>query len=282
VSDEPLVEDALLGEDPLPVDNALLVEDPLDGVRVLTLNRPHRLNALDGDLVGRLLAELARAAEQHPSVRVIVLRGAGTSFCPGADLKWLSGGILADRVRHARFQDSLGQLCHRLMTAPQAVVTAVHGYALAGGLEIAMAGDMIVTAADARLGDQHINRGILPGAGGSQRLPRKVGPSRALYYLLTGRQMTGSEAFAAGLAAVCVPAESLDSAALELAAELAGKDGHAIDFMKQMVRRGSELPLTDALALELFLQGRYRTWSTRMDHAASDFTQGDDGAERRG
>jgi enoyl-CoA hydratase len=258
-------------------DEPLLIEDPRDGVRVLTLNRQHRLNALDGDLVQRLLAELQRAEREHPRVRAIVLRGAGTSFCPGADLKWLSSGILGDRVKHARFQDSLGQLCTALMEAPQAVVASIHGYALAGGLEVAMSCDMIVAAEDARLGDQHINRGILPGAGGSQRLPRKIGQSRALYYLLTGRHMTGVEAAQAGLVSVCVPRDALDSAALDLAGELAAKDGYALSFMKQLVRRGSELPLKDALALELFLQSRYRTWSTKMDHAASDFAS-DDGS----
>lgn len=252
----------------------LLVDDIAPGVRALTLNRPHRLNAIDGDLLERLLAELARADEEHPDVRVILLRGAGSSFCPGADLKWLSSGVLADRVRHARFQDGLGALCAALSTAPQAVVASVHGYALAGGLEIAMSCDIIVAADDARLGDQHINRGILPGAGGSQRLPRKIGQARALYYLLTGRQMTGREAAEIGLASVCAPPDQLESATLDLARGLADKDGYALSFMKQMVRRGGELPLTDALSLELFLQSRYRTWSTEMDHAAADFAAG--------
>lgn len=254
----------------------LLIEEPHDGVTVFTLNRPHRLNALDGALVQQLLAALDHAAHDHPRIRVIVLRGAGDSFCPGADLKWLSSGILDDRVAHARFQDSLGALCTALMTAPQAVVASVRGYALAGGLEMAMSCDVIVAAQEARLGDQHINRGILPGAGGSQRLPRKIGQPRALYYLLTGRQMSGVEAAQAGLVSVCVPGEELDSAATALAVELAAKDGHAINFMKQMVRRGSELPLKDALSLELFLQSRYRTWSTKMDHAARDFATGND------
>jgi enoyl-CoA hydratase len=258
----------------------LLIDEPHDGVRVFTLNRPHRLNALDGDLVGQLLSALEQAERDHPRIRVIVLRGAGGSFCPGADLKWLSSGILADKVKHARFQDSLGRLCAALMTAPQAVVASVHGYALAGGLEMAMSCDIIVAAEDARLGDQHINRGILPGAGGSQRLPRKIGQPRALFYLLTGRHMSGSEAAETGLVSICVPRDELDSAATALARELAAKDGHALSFMKQMVRRGSELPLTDALSLELFLQSRYRTWSTRMDHAAREFADGDESRPR--
>jgi enoyl-CoA hydratase len=244
-------------EPPLSAD-PLLIEDRQDGVRVLTLNRPHRRNALDGELIQRLLAELERAEREHPRLRAIVLRGAGPSFCSGADQQWLGAGILGDPVQHARFQDSLGQLCTALMEAPQAVVASVHGYALAGGLEIAMACDLIVAADDARLGDQHINRKVLPGAGGSQRLPRKIGQPRALYYLLTGRQMTGAEAAQAGLVSVCVPAGQLDATALALADELAAKDGHTLSFMKQAVRRGSELPLQDALALELFLQGRCR------------------------
>jgi enoyl-CoA hydratase len=256
-----------------PTEAPLIVDDPCDGVRVLTLNRPHRLNALDGDLVGRLTTELDRAAEQHPAVRVLVIRGEGTSFCPGADLKWLSDGVLTDRVAHVRFQDSLHRLCTSIMTAPQAVVASVHGYALAGGLEMALSCDVVVAAEDAQLGDQHINRGILPGAGGSQRLPRKIGLARGLFYLLTGRRMSGVEAAGFGLVALCAPPADLDRVTMNLARELAGKDGHAIDVMKEMVRRGSELPLEDALALELFLQSRYRARSTAMDHAAADFAR---------
>jgi enoyl-CoA hydratase/carnithine racemase len=257
-------------------EDVLLVEDVGDGVRVFRMNRPHRLNALDGELVGRLLAELERAAAESPAVRVLVLRGAGTSFCPGADLKWLSQGVLQDRVQHIGFQESLGRLCTSLAEAPQAVIASVHGYALAGGLEIAMACDIIVAAEDAQLGDQHINRGILPGGGGSQRLPRKLGLQRGLFYLLTGRRMTGTEAERMGLAALSVPAADLAEETLALANELAGKDGHALNFMKQMVRRGIELPLADAVGLELFLQTRYRAKSTAMDHAAADFASGKD------
>lgn len=253
-------------------DEVLIVDDPREGVRVLTMNRPHRLNALDGELVGRLTQELERAAREHPDVRVIVLRGAGTSFSPGADLKWLTAeGILRDRVRHVQFQDSLNALCTALMSAPQAVVASVHGYAVAGGFELALSCDIVVAAADARLGDQHINRGILPGGGGSQRLPRKIGLARGLYYLLTGRQMTGAEAAQAGVVALCAAPDDLAAQTAALADELAAKDGHAIDVMKQMVRRGIELPLPDALSLELFLQTRYRARSTSMEHAASDF-----------
>ncbi len=253
----------------------LVIDDPCPGVRRLTLNRPQRLNAIDGELADALLHELEAAARESPAVRVLVVRGAGSAFCTGADLKWLSGaGILADRVAHIGFQDRLGRLCAALSKAPQAVIASVHGYALAGGLEAAMSCDIMITAEDARLGDEHINRGILPGAGGSQRLPRKLGLSRASFHLLTGRRMTGRDAANYGLAGVCVPASELETATLGLAQELAQKDGHALNFMKQMIRRGSELPLDDALALELFLQSRYRAASDAMEHAASDFAHG--------
>ncbi len=251
--------------------DVLLVEDVEDGIRVLTLNRPERLNALDGDLVGSLIAELDRAAQQSPEIRVLVLRGAGRAFCPGADLSWLSQGVLKDGSAHIAFQDSLARLCKALMCAPQAIIASVSGYALAGGLELAMSCDIMVVADDAALGDEHINRGILPGAGGSQRLPRKLGLPRGLFHLLTGRRMTGQQAVQAGLAALSVPPAALVDETLALAREVAQKDGHALDFMKQMVRRGIELPLDDALALELFLQTRYRARSSAMDHAASDF-----------
>jgi enoyl-CoA hydratase/carnithine racemase len=255
-------------------DGSLIVEDPEDGIRVLTMNRAHRLNALDGELVGLLVEALEEAALRTPDIRVIILRGSGDSFCSGADLKWLSQGILDDRAAHVAFQDSLGKLCFALSGAPQAVIASVQGYALAGGLEVAASCDIVVVADDAQLGDQHINRGILPGAGGSQRLPRKLGLARGLYYLLTGRRMSGTEAVQYGFAAECVQRGSLDEATMTLARELASKDGHALNYMKQMVRRGIELPLADAVNLELFLQSRYRAKSTAMDHAAADFARG--------
>lgn len=255
-------------------DQPLLVEDVAHGVRQLTLNRPDRLNALNGDLVDELIAALDLAANESPDIRVLVVRGAGRSFCPGADLKWLSADVLHDTRTHISFQDRLGRLCTALMEAPQAVIASVHGYALAGGFELALSCDILITANDSQLGDEHINRGILPGAGGSQRVPRRVGLQRGLFYLLTGRRMSGLEAAEYGVAAQAVPAEELDAATLALARELATKDGHALNYMKQMVRRGSELPLRDALNLELFLQSRYRAASTAMDHAAADFANG--------
>ncbi|MEU0482127.1 enoyl-CoA hydratase/isomerase family protein [Streptosporangium sp. NPDC006013] len=249
----------------------LLIDDPLPGVRVLTLNRPERLNALNGDLVRELLAALEGCASSAGKIKVIVLKGAGRAFCAGADLKWLAEGTLADHAAHGRFHDDLSALCDRLENLDQVVVGQVHGYALAGGLEVLLACDMIVAAADAQLGDEHIRRNLIPGGGGSQRLPRKVGLARGLSMLLTGRRLTGDEAERWGLACASVPRDDLDAAALELAGGMAERDAQALAYMKRIVRRGIELPLRDGLWLELYQQHRYRSDSAAMDQGVADF-----------
>jgi enoyl-CoA hydratase/carnithine racemase len=253
----------------------LLVEDPEPGIRVLTLNRPERLNALNGDLVVELNAALETAAGDRDEIRVLVLRGAGRAFCAGADLKWLNEGTLADAAAHGAFHDNLSELCDRLEAQPQVVVAQVHGFALAGGLEMALSCDMITTSAGAQLGDEHINRNLIPGGGGSQRLPRKVGLARGLYLLLSGRRMTGRQAEDWGLACVCTAGDDeLAESTLTLAREMAGTDSAALATMKLIVRRGIELPLRDGLWLELYQQHRYRAASDAMDRGVAEFAHG--------
>jgi enoyl-CoA hydratase len=254
--------------------DVLLVDQTEPGLAVLTLNRPGQLNALNGELVAALLAALDQIAAQGPDVRVIVLKGAGRAFCAGADLKWLNSGVLADHAAHGQFQDDLNLVCRRLESGDQIVIGAAHGYALAGGLELLLACDMIVTARDAQLGDEHIRRNLIPGGGSSQRLPRKVGLARGLYALLSGHRLTGDEAERWGLACASVDADELDKASLELAAGIASRDAAALATMKLIVRRGMELPLTDALWLELYQQQRYRARSDAMDKGVADFAHG--------
>jgi enoyl-CoA hydratase len=211
------------------------------------------------------------------SVRVIVLRGEGRAFCAGADLKWLDEGTLADDAAHGVFQDNLSALCERLERQPQPVIAEISGFALAGGLEIALSCDMITTSASAQLGDEHINRNLIPGGGGSQRLPRKIGLARGLYHLLSGRRMSGEQAAAYGLACVCTPdADSLSSATMDLAREMSSTDAAALSTMKLVVRRGIELPLRDGLWLELYQQHRYRASSDAMDRGVAEFARGGD------
>lgn len=249
----------------------LLVDDAHPGIRTLVLNRPERLNALDGPTLESLIAAVRECSGQGCDIRVIVIRATGRAFSAGADLKWLAGSVLADAAAYQAFQDRLQEVCETLESAAQVVIACVQGLALAGGLELAMACDIIIADEDAELGDEHIRRNLLPGGGGSQRLPRKIGAARGLYYLLTGRRLNGREAERLGLAAMAVPGSRLEEATLSLARELARTDACALASMKLMVRRGMELPLKEGLSLERWLHHRYRAQSRAMDHSVASF-----------
>lgn len=249
----------------------ILVDDGAPGVRTITLNRPHRLNAFDGATLADLVAAVRESAQPERDIRVIVIRGNGRAFCAGNDLKWLASGVLTDTAAHLRHQDRMQEAFEMLEAAPQVVIASVHGHAVAGGFELALAADILVAAQDAQLGDAHLRRNLLPSGGSSQRLPRRLGLSRALYFLLTGRTMSGREAVQAGLAALAVPAGELPSATLELAAEIARTDAQALAAMKAMTRRALELPLRDGLALERWSQFRYRNESPSLQASVRAF-----------
>jgi enoyl-CoA hydratase len=251
--------------------STLLVDDSHAGVRILTLNRPERLNALDGPSLDNFIAAIREWSAPGKDIRVIVIRGAGRAFSAGADLKWLATGVLADHGAHLRFQDRLQEMCETLEAADQVVIGSIHGFALAGGMELALSCDILIAAEDAELGDEHIRRNLLPGGGGSQRLPRKLGLARGMYYLLTGRRISGREAERIGLVSVAVAAAELPDATLALAQEIARTDGRALAAMKLMVRRGLELPLREGLWLERWTQHRYRSESTAMDQGVANF-----------
>jgi enoyl-CoA hydratase len=245
----------------------VLVDDETPRVRVITLNRPHRLNALDGQTLSELIVAIRECTSVERDIRVIVIRGNGRAFCTGNDLKWLASGVLTDTAEHLRHQDKMQEAFEAIESARQIVVAAVHGHAVAGGFELALAADILLVADDAQLGDAHLRRNLLPSGGSSQRLPRKIGLPRALFYLATGRSMSGREAERIGLAAMTVPAETLIATARDLAMELAASDAHALAAMKAMARRALELSLKDGLALERWSQFRYRHESPAM-HAS--------------
>jgi enoyl-CoA hydratase len=242
----------------------VLVDDSAPGVRVITLNRPHRLNAFDGEMLGELITAIRTCTEPGRDIRVIVIRGNGRAFCTGNDLKWLASGVLADTAAHLRHQDKMQEAFELLESARQIVIASVQGHAVAGGFELALAADILVAAEDAELGDAHLRRNLFPSGGSSQRLPRKVGLPRALYYLVTGRCMSGREAERIGLAAIAMPAEALTQATLDLAMEIARTDAHALASMKMVARCSLELRLKDGLALERWTQFRYRNESPAM------------------
>ncbi|MFD1559485.1 enoyl-CoA hydratase/isomerase family protein [Paraburkholderia silviterrae] len=249
----------------------LLIDHPAPRVRRLTLNRPERMNALDGHTLQALNDAVRDCAAAGSEVKVLVISGRGRAFCAGNDLKWLASGVLADRSAHMRHQDLMQDTYERLEAAPQIVLASVNGFALAGGFELALACDLTIADEAAQMGDEHIRRNLLPSGGSSQRLPRRLGLQRALYYLVTGRRMTGREAVELGLAVQAVPAMQLETATLELAREIAQADALALASMKQLARRSMELPLSDGLRYERWMQHCYRTQSPSLEAGVHGF-----------
>ena len=256
--------------------SSLIIDSPVQHVRRLTLNRPDRMNALDGPTLQALNEAVRDGVAAAGEVKVIVIRGSGRAFCAGNDLKWLASGVLQDREAHMRHQDLMQDTFERLESAPQIVLASINGFAVAGGFELALACDLMITDEAAQLGDEHIRRNLLPSGGSSQRLPRKIGLQRAMFYLVTGRRMTGREAQVLGLASLAVPAGQLDETTLQLATEIARADPLALASMKQMARRSMELPLQDGLSFERWMQHRYRTQSPALEAGVHMFaSQGD-------
>jgi enoyl-CoA hydratase/carnithine racemase len=237
------------------------------------------MNALDGETLSALNSAIRDASAPGCDIRVVVIRGAGKAFCAGNDLKWLAGGVLTDPAAHQRHQDLMQETYELMEAAKQIVIASVNGYAVAGGFEMALSCDIIIANEDAELGDEHMRRNLLPSGGSSQRLPRMLGLPRAMYYLITGRRMTGRDAELLGLAALAVPADELDAATHKLAEEIARSDGQALAAMKFMARRAIELPLKDGLAMERWMQHRYRVESPSLEAGVLDFAaHGKDGA----
>ena len=218
-----------------------------DGVALVQLDRP-KANALSVALLEEL-AEIARALHADPP-GAVVLWGGPRIFAAGADISEFGGPEEARRVgRHF-----LGTL-DAWATIPRVTIAAVNGFALGGGCELALACDLRVAADDARFGQPEILLGIIPGGGGTQRLPRLVGPSRAKDMVLTGRQVPADEALRIGLADRVVPAADVRDAALAWAAELAGGPLVAQALAKRAIDDGLDGPLAAGLELEQELFG---------------------------
>lgn len=222
-----------------------------DGAAVwLRLQRPAVMNAISSALLDDLNRALG-GIESDESVRVVVLTGTGRAFCAGADLKALAdpdGAIDPDRV--VEFVDYAGRTIERLAALPQPVIAGVNGLALAGGLELLLASDVIVASTAARIGDAHANYGLIPGAGGSVRLARAVGTQRAKYLALTGAHFPPSSPVLDGLISEIVEPQQLDARLAELAAALAEKSPVGLRRMKTLINDAPDLTLDAALAAE--------------------------------
>jgi len=214
----------------------------------ITLNRPDAHNALDGELIGRL-AEVFTELHGDARVRLVSIRGAGTSFCAGADLKHFLS-VMDDHAALTEFIRTVRDTLTQIERFPHPVLAVAHGFVLAGGLELLMACDLAIAAEDAALGDQHSNFGLLPGGGASQRLPRLLGQRKAKELMYLGSRLSGAEAARVGLVNRAVPAAGLEAAAEEWAQTLQEKSPTGLRFMKELIHGADNTPIDAGLALE--------------------------------
>ncbi len=226
----------------------LRVDDSGKPVAVLTLDRPAVLNALSTDLC-EAISEALSSLSSRSDIRVIVLTGSGDrAFCAGADLKERDG--MSDEAwasQHVLFET----MCAELRNCARPVIAAVNGVAAGGGLELALSCDFIVASANARFGQPEASRGIMPGCGGTQLLPRLIPHGLATELLLTGRLIDAGEALRAGLVTrVISPAELLPSA-IALAESIAASSPRAVEQIRRALRLGRGRPLEEALEREL-------------------------------
>jgi enoyl-CoA hydratase len=215
------------------------------GVALVTFDRPP-VNAVDLDAIEEFIA-VANELGANPDARAVVVTGTEARFCAGADVSMMVD-LSAENHRKVRRWIEV-QAAFEAM--PKPVIAAIRGYALGGGAELALACDLRVTSSDSQIGFPEISLGLFPGAGGTQRLPRFVGPARALRLMMLGERLSGDGAAAIGLVDVVVPtrAEVLPKA-MEIAGKLAAGATRTIALLKRAVRSGFGLPIDEGLAIE--------------------------------
>jgi enoyl-CoA hydratase len=229
VSDEPLV---------------LVERDDARRIALVRLNRPKQLNALNGQVMDAL-CEALEALDRDEAIRVMVVTGNEKAFAAGADIGEMAEAGPMDMLRTNRIAQ-----WDRVRRISKPVIAAVAGWCLGGGCELAMTLDIVIAAESAKFGQPEIKIGIMPGAGGTQRLPRAVGKSKAMEMILTGEPITAAEAERIGLVSRVVPNEVLETDALDLAAEIAKRAPLALRLAKESVNAAYEMSLTDGLAHE--------------------------------
>jgi enoyl-CoA hydratase len=213
-------------------------------VGVIQLNRPQALNALNSALMDELVTAL-QEFDADPEVGCIIVTGSEKAFAAGADIKQMAQASVVEMIDSPfiSYWDKLARIA-------KPIVAAVSGWCLGGGCELAMACDLIVAAESAVFGQPEINLGIIPGAGGTQRLTRAVGKSIAMDMVLTGRRLSAQEALQYGLVARVLPTEGFAGAAVAIGAEIAARSPIALRIAKEAVNHAFELPLAEGIHLE--------------------------------
>lgn len=244
-----------------PVYDHLLIESPAEHILLVTLNRPEVMNAFNTRLAENI-RDFFTAVASDTDVRALVLRGAGDrAFCAGADLKERQG--MPDetwQAQHVIFEDAF----KALRECPFPTIAAVDGFALAGGLEMALSCDIIIGGAGASFSLPEVMRGLIPGAGGTQLLPRLIGRGRAKEMIFSGRRIDAATAERWGLLTRMVEASSAVDEALKLAGEIAANGPVAVRLAKGAIQRGVDLPLNEGIKLESEqYNGVIPTWDRR-------------------
>jgi enoyl-CoA hydratase/carnithine racemase len=233
------------------VGDVVLVDDGT--VLRATIDRPQARNAISPAVVDGLEAAVHRAREG--GARVLVIRGTGGTFCAGADLAWVRSamaepGGMDDGGDFASVLARLNDVLAEIQAAPFASVAVVDGFALAGGCEVLLACDVVVADEAARLGDRHLELGLLPGGGGSVRLHKALTPARSHWLLLSGEMISGREAAEWGLVTRAVPRAELDDVSEAMVARLASRTADALAGAKEMIAAVRDVPVADGVAAE--------------------------------
>ncbi len=222
----------------------IIAEKKDDGVALITLNRPDALNALNDALINELGSAID-TFEADTDIGCIVITGSEKAFAAGADIKEMQSKSYMET-----YMSNFISTWERVAKCRKPVIAAVNGFALGGGCELAMMCDFIIAGDKAKFGQPEVKLGILPGAGGSQRLTRFVGKSKAMEMCLTGRMMDADEAERAGLASRVVPAAELLEDALKTAATIAGMSTPTTMMIKESVNRSYETTLAEGILFE--------------------------------
>lgn len=222
----------------------VIVERPSDIVGLVRLNRPKALNALNAALMRELVTALTEF-DADESIHCLVITGDERAFAAGADIKEMAEASAVDMLTRGTIE-----LWDRLRSLRKPIIAAVSGHCLGGGCELAMACDMIVASETARFGQPEINLGVIPGAGGTQRLTRAIGKALAMEVILNGRTLTAQEAAQFGLVNRIVPPGEFLTQTLKLATEIAQRAPLAIQMAKEAINKAEELALAEGIAYE--------------------------------